>query len=215
MITVVAISSEKDFEHANKWLAHLPNYVNKLIVQTVKGGETRKISDANGLSFHDWGYEKFRFDEARNYALSLVKTDWCIMLDIDERLQIFKEDIEFIESQPENIAGLRVALNCYNGSTVAKYDSVRIMRQGVRYEYFAHETIDYWIQRNGFEIAQSPILIRHDSYSEKNLITGKLLRNYHLILDNIQDNIENRSDPKLIGDLYRTMQGLEKFGSNN
>lgn len=204
-------------DDANKWLAHLPSFVNKLIVTTIPKGETRKVSEKDGIAFHHWGYDVFNFSDARNHALSLVKTDWAIMLDIDERLQIFKEDVSFIESLPKDVYGAKVRLNCFTneGDCGGTYEVTRIMRKQVKYRYYCHETVTHWIEENGFRIVASPLTIRHDSYSDKELLPIKLQRNYHLILDNIEADRDNRYDPKLIGDLYRTITGLKKYGNNN
>ena len=218
MITVVAISSEKDFEVANEWLAHLPHFVKKLIVKTVQKGETRIVSDRNDIAIHEWGYEVFRFDEARNHALSLVETDWCIMLDIDERLQIFKSDVDFIESQPEDVAGLKVTLACFMPTADTRnggvYECTRVLRKDVRYKYRCHEDPKPWIFENGYKISQSPLLIRHDGYIDPVEFKGKLVRNYHLILDDMMEDRENRTDSKLVGDLFRTIEGFKSVANN-
>lgn len=211
MITVVAISSEQDMDNANKWLAHLPSFVNKLIVRTVKKGETRKVSGRDGIAFHDWGYEDFRFDEARNHALSLVETDWCIMLDIDERLQIFQSDIDYIESQPKNVAGLQALISWYNEDQGQQaIISTKVLRKEVRYKYSCHEDPKPWIYDNGFKIGKSPVMIRHLGYDTKERRQDSLLRNYHLILS---DLFRNPTDSKSMFDMKRTLTGMSNVNN--
>jgi glycosyltransferase involved in cell wall biosynthesis len=217
LITVVAISSEQDYNGLDEWIDHLPASVNKVVVKTVKGGSNLLIAQDGNTKIYEWGYTKFRFDEARNYALSKVETDWCIMLDMDERLQIFDKDIEFISSLPNDVYGAKVRLNCFNnqGSCGGTYEVIRVMRKDVRYSYYCHETPHKWIEERGYNVVATPLNIRHDSYSNKELMPHKLVRNFNLILDNIEENRENRQDPKLLGDLFRTLEGIKRFGTTN
>lgn len=217
MITVVAISSKEDFKAIDEWVDHLPASVNKIVVKTVKGGISSFLAKDGNTQIYEWGYSKFRFDEARNYALSKVTTDWCIMLDMDERLQIFEEDITNINNLPADVYGAKIRINCFTnqGDCGGTYEVIRVMRKEVRYSYWCHETPHKWIEDNGYRITALPLLIRHDSYSDREKMPVRLLRNFHLILDNIEADRENRTDPKLLGDLYRTMQGLEKIGTTN
>lgn len=218
-MTIVAISSEEDFDKLSKeWVANLPKYLKKIIVKTVHKGETKKIAENNEIAFFQYGYEDFRFDEARNHALSLVESDWCLMLDMDERVQIFEKDVDYITSQPKDIGALKVTLACFmeNGGDTngGVYECTRILRKDVRYKYRCHEDPKPWIYENGYKIGKSPLLIRHDGYNEHKGFQKKLVRNYHLILDDMMENRENRSDPKLIGDLFRTIHGFDS-GNNN
>ena len=217
MITVVAISSEQDFEAVDEWVDHLPANVNKIVVKTVKGGTSHLLYTKGKLKVYEWGYQKFRFDQARNYAISKAETDWCIMLDMDERLQIFQQDIEFISSLPSDVYGARLRLNCFNneGNCGGTYEVIRILRKDVRYSYWCHETPHKWIEERGHKVVATPLNIRHDSYSDKELLPQKLVRNFNLILDNIEENRENRSDPKLLGDLFRTLEGIKRFGTTD
>jgi hypothetical protein len=215
LITIVAISSQEDFKSLDEWVSHLPDYVDKIVVKTVEGGISSFIGKEGNTQIYEWGYAKFRFDEARNYALSKVTTDWVIMLDMDERLQIFKEDIDNIDNLPEDVYGAKIKINCFTnqGDCGGTYEVIRVMRKEVKYSYWCHETPHKWIEENGYRVTALPLLIRHDSYSNLEQMPSKLLRNFHLILDNIENDIENRNDPKLLGDLYRTMRGMEKIAT--
>lgn len=211
-MTIIGISSEEDMDLAKEWVAHLPKYLRKIIVKTVHKGETKKIADNNDVAYFQYGYEDFSFSEARNHALSLVETDWALMLDMDERVQIFEKDVDFISSQPKDVAGLKVRISCYMDDATNNggfWDVTRVLRKEVRYKYRCHESPLVWIRENGYGIGKCPLVIRHDKYNDKNAMKKSLLRNYHLILDDMMEDRDNRADPKLIGDLYRTIKGFE------
>lgn len=217
MITVVAISSEQDFEAFDEWVNHLPSNVNKIVVKTVKGGTSHLLYTQGNLKVYEWGYQKFRFDQARNYALSKAETDWVIMLDMDERLQIFDKDILGINSLPQDVYGGMVKISSFTGQgdCGTTHEAIRVVRKQVKYSYHCHETAHKWIHENGYRLTALPLIIRHDSYVGTDNMLSKLDRNFHLILDNIEENKANREDPKLVGDLLRTLKGFEHFGTTD
>lgn len=219
MITAVIISSESDYEQVSETISLLPTWVKKIVVKTVQGGESKVVEETDNISLYEYGYEKFRFDEARNFAVSKVKTDWFLTLDVDERVLISKEDVEALYKLPQSVWAGNVKIVCYTGDeksgSGASYDIPRVFRRGVKYEYYCHETTEHWLAERGYEKCFTPIVIRHDGYWSDEAMKRKLIRNFNLILDNIEANRDNRSDPKLLGDLYRTLIGIERYGDNN
>lgn len=214
-ITIVAICSPEDWIYKDefvKWI-RIQSDIPIIIARTVEGGESRKITEENGVSYYDYGFKEFSFSEARNYAISKAETEWIFTLDMDERTLLTPDVFEHILSAPEDVGGFEARLMSYlnwDDNNSYPYDALRVFRKKFKYEYSCHETPRENLERAGYRVCTSPIIIKHHGYNNEEKFKRKLVRNYHLIINDI---IKDRTNPKTMGDLYRTLQGIEKWQS--
>lgn len=85
-IAVYAIAKNES-KHIKRFYDACRPYVDELIiVDTGSTDNTMKLLDKYNITHHQINLPKFRFDDARNYALDLVPhdVDICISLDLDE-----------------------------------------------------------------------------------------------------------------------------------
>ncbi|MBM2814449.1 MAG: glycosyl transferase family 2 [Ignavibacteria bacterium] len=152
------------------------------------------------------------FAEARNYALSLMRTDWIISLDTDEEL-----DSKSLERNSglflnNDIGGISVIIdNFLNENDISQKSThryTRIFRRHplIRYEGSIHEQIAETITGNGLQIAESDILIHH--YGYLNTSESKKSRNKELLE---QELSQNQSDVWLKYHLGETEFSMNNF----
>jgi glycosyltransferase involved in cell wall biosynthesis len=123
------------------------------------------------------------FSEQRNFALKHLRTNWILMLDSDEELDIF--DIskfnEIIESPEIGGINLKIINLLENGKTKTTHRYTRLFKRNKNI-YFSgtiHEQIKESILSAGFVIVESEFSILHYGYLEKN--ASKIQRNIELL----------------------------------
>ena len=161
---LIVKNEEKNIERALKSLLALCSQI--VVVDTGSIDATPSICSRLGaeLHFHKWTDD---FSEARNYALSLMRTDWIISLDADE--EIIRSSSHSSEHLFENerIGGIRVKIqNELNTGGIREHAFTRIFRNnpGIRFTGKIHEQISDSILNMNFEIADSDIIIHHYGY---------------------------------------------------
>ncbi|MBI3258908.1 MAG: glycosyltransferase [Ignavibacteriae bacterium] len=163
-----------------------------VVVDTGSTDQTPQICSRYGteLHFHKW---TDNFSEARNYALERMRTDWIIQLDADEELDRKSlENISQLLNTP-SIAGLHSQiLNVLDGGIESEHLYTRIFRRHpkIRYEGAIHEQIAGSIREAGFEIMDSPVVIRHFGYAEHS--PEKIVRNTTLLRKELADNPDDK-----------------------
>lgn len=163
-----------------------------VVVDTGSTDHTPQICSRFGieLHFHKWTDS---FSEARNYALERMRTDWVIQLDADEELDRSSlENISEFLSNP-NLGGLHTQIwNVLDGGIESEHRYTRIFRRhpDIRYEGAIHEQIAGSIYAAGFEIIDSPVIIRHFGYAEHS--PEKIERNTALLHKELADNPQDK-----------------------
>ena len=191
-----------------------------LVVDTGSDDETPLICKKIGAEVHFFEWTG-SFSDARNHALRLMRSDWILILDSDETLDIesFKNDIELFNN--ETIGGIRVKINNVlkdkDSSTIYSHRYTRIFRnlrksdsdpsQNRTFSFTGriHEQIAESIEKEGFTIVDSEIIINHYGYAEKN--EDKIKRNKTMLE---QEIAEKPNDDWLLFHLAET----EFSGSN-
>lgn len=117
-----------------------------LIADTGSTDRTRDLAEQCGASVHEICITPWRFDDARNAALSLVPrdVDVCVSLDLDEELQPnWREEIERVWA--EDTTRLRYGFD-WGAGIVFKYEKIHA-RHGYRWTHPCHEyPIPYGIE---------------------------------------------------------------------
>jgi glycosyltransferase involved in cell wall biosynthesis len=161
---LIVKNEEKNIERALKSLLALCSQI--VVVDTGSIDATPSICSRLGaeLHFRKWTND---FSEARNYALSLMRTDWIISLDADEELirSSFHSSEHLFEN--EKIGGIRVKiLNELSKGGIREHAFTRIFRNnpGIRFNGKIHEQISDSILDMNLEIADTDIIIQHYGY---------------------------------------------------
>ena len=206
MTTVVYIYQND--EAVNESIKNLPSNVQVIAVKQLEGTpRTELVRDEGRVKYYNRYSLFFRFDEARNDTIRLVKSEWIIMLDEDEFLCATEREIFEMDNINHKVGGLifdiiSPSVNSSNEiqTSVSRY--VRAFRNfGFKYEFRAHEQIAPSILDAGYKVIWYPIIIRHYGYLTENyqdfkrLAVKKLMRNLELnILDYSEINDINKKE---------------------
>lgn len=152
-----------------------------IVVDTGSTDQTPQTCSRFGAELHFWKWTD-NFSEARNYALDRIRTDWVIQLDADEQLDEDScADILPLLANPI-IGGIHTQIwNVLDGGIESEHQYTRIFRRhsSIRYQGAIHEQIAGSIRQAGFEIIDSPVIIRHFGYAEHS--PEKIERNTNLL----------------------------------
>lgn len=167
-----------------------------IVVDTGSTDNTPQIATKNGceLHFFQWCND---FSKARNYALKFVRTDWVLVLDSDEAINI-ESYLDFIKSTKiaDKVGGIRVKIKnlLADDKTSTEHSYTRIFRANkkIKFKGKIHEQIADSIFECNLEIIDSDILIYHWGYSINK--EERANRNRELLEEEIK---ENENDPWL------------------
>lgn len=152
-----------------------------VVVDTGSSDRTPQICTLLGAEVHFYKWTD-NFSDARNHALSHMRTEWILQLDADEELLGFSvEDIQPLLMNPA-VGGLQVALqNTLSGGLESVHHYTRLVRRHaqIRYEGAIHEQIAGSIRSLGLEIVDSPVTILHHGYEANS--PEKIERNAELL----------------------------------
>lgn len=163
-----------------------------VVVDTGSTDRTPQICTLLGAEVHFYKWTN-SFSDARNHALSYMRTEWILQLDADEELLGFSiEDIQPMLKNPV-VGGLQVALhNTLSGGLESVHHYTRLVRRHpqIRYAGAIHEQIAESIRALGLEIVDSPISILHLGYETHS--PEKIERNAELLRREIALHPEDR-----------------------
>ncbi|WP_083656042.1 glycosyltransferase family 2 protein [Paenibacillus sp. FSL H7-0326] len=176
-----------------------------VIVDTGSTDNTKDIARNFNARIFDYVWEQ-DFSSARNYALSQVKSNWCIVLDADEMISndCMQSIRSFINSH-EAIGKVKI-INKFLGSDGLNYEQIYISRlfpSHCRYTGKIHEQIDSDLPRKIIDIE-----IQHDGYLEKK----KSSRNIPILKKVIE---ENPQDPYYYYQIAKEYRGLDEHLESN
>ena len=182
----------------------LENFVDELVLV-----DTGSI-DKSLQIIHDRGHETHYFEwvnhfsKARNHCLALATSDWLLMLDVDDRielasLQMLKAKIESTKSDAIYLPYISLASkNWRHAKQNARAVQNRLVafrnHKGFHYRNPVHENIENVVEEMGgtFDFVDAPVY--HLGYAEE-LNSLKEARNTELIEANY---LENPSEPENI-----------------
>lgn len=132
----------------------------------------------------------FSFGECRNQLISMATRDWVLYIDPDEQFW-YTEHLDHVFNMPGNIGAASVTVLSHDiipGKGIMHRDAnhqYRIFRnhKGFRFLGNIHEQILPSIVSSGYDVVDTPIIIRHDGYmsDEIEIIQKKLKRNVSLL----------------------------------
>lgn len=173
----------------------IKNFVDQIVVvDTGSTDETPLICTRLGAEvyFKKWNED---FSEARNFAISHVRTDWIISIDADEVFDTttFEKYRPFLEER--SIGGLNVkiinSLGERDFSPQSEHRYTRIYRNvpGIAYRGRIHEQILSSIYDLGLEVPETDIIIKHYGYVDTS--EEKKMRNKELLEQEIMEHPED------------------------
>lgn len=155
-----------------------------IVVDTGSSDNTVTIVESHGLTVHSYEWED-DFSSARNYAQSLVSSDWVLMVDSDEILlekdKSFVRETAAVYNSAPNLIGIRATiLNTVQGKVLP----TRMLRMfpadpRLRWQGRIHESLDPAVP-----LIARPGLIEfeHDGYDGTKVgLEEKWRRNVHLL----------------------------------
>ncbi len=166
-----------------------------VVVDTGSYDQTALICTRMGAEvyFFKWTDD---FSAARNFANSLMRTDWILAIDSDEIIDNFQfakhSDIAITDS----IGGINIKIDNYldkndlSNRSVHRYTRIYRNHPKIKYTGKIHEQINESILNAGFEIIQSDITINHYGYQDVTI--EKIKRNQELIK---LDLLDSPNDP--------------------
>ena len=161
-----------------------------IVVDTGSDDSTPVVCTRLGAEVH---YHKWTdsFSEARNHSIKLLRTDWVLILDADETLDInsFQKNKPLLDN--EKIGGISVVIeNILSSDTNSQksfHKYTRIFRRSplFHFEGKIHEQISPSIIASNYEIYDSEIRIIHYGYNERS--EEKYTRNRNMLLSELDN----------------------------
>jgi glycosyltransferase involved in cell wall biosynthesis len=196
-------------------LASVKPYVDELvIVDTGSTDETIAIAKQYGakVSYFEWCDD---FAAARNYALSLVSSDWVLTLDADEELQASDSNWRHQLLQNNEAIAYTLELKDIEADT-SQFKTIRIFQNLPNLTYLGryHESLYYQNQSLGLDHPQvralESVSVMHYGYTEEQLLAKAKPR--ILMLERIRDQDE-LSLPLLwtLAGKYKTSEANSKY----
>ncbi len=193
LITATLIVRNEATTITRALLSLKPYVARMIVVDTGSTDATPQICSRLGAEVYYSSWEN-DFAQARNAALTYVRTPWTLSIDADEELaqNEWQESLDFLADHMNNhqCGGINVIL--YNilqsGTTATTHRYTRLFRThpSIRYAGAIHEQIRPSIEELGFFIAESTIMIRHYGYAENR--ADKIERNRILLQQAIADD---------------------------
>lgn len=177
--SVVQIYSEQDAKMIQELdCNHLvfltkPSDETKLEIMIDIGGKYRKVKGVIHYKPTKSGY--MRFDEVRNLALSVVNTDYTLMLDADE-LILTPELINYWCEKNKEAYVVNI-ISTFQDFSVKMSPTKRLFKTKYRYTGWSHE------QPNIDEAYQTDLLIKHVGYINNQNNIKKNKRNVDLCIE--------------------------------
>jgi len=141
-VYTIALNEEK---HVQRWYESAKDADYLLIADTGSTDKTKRIAKKLGIKVIDISIKPWRFDDARNAALSLLPDDidYCVSLDMDEVLsegwrsnleKMTGDQIEYIFNLTHKDEGGEHPDDYFINNRIHK-------RHGFRWKYLMHEAI--------------------------------------------------------------------------
>ncbi len=193
---IIAKNEQKYIKQCIKSLAPFCEQI--VVVDTGSSDDTPTLASQLGAEvyFQLWNNS---FSEARNFAISHIRTNWIISIDADEIIDpasfsyFIKNEFEDSSIVDESIGGITVTLNNYLSADLAtstQHRFTRIFRNSPRifFQRKIHEQIISSLIAASLKTYNSGIIFNHFGYIEKN--TEKLTRNKDLLEQNIESDYD-------------------------
>ena len=140
-VYTVALNEE---QFVKRWYESAKDADYLLIADTGSTDKTKEIASELGIEVHSISVAPWRFDDARNSALSLIPSDidYCISLDMDEVLsEGWREELEKLPSSVTRPIHRLVTSFDKDGNPGVEFDALRILIE---------KNIDIVIKAKGF-----------------------------------------------------------------
>ena len=150
---------KNEIDHIEKWLECVKEADEVVIVDTGSTDGTWEIIQKSGVKCEQKIFEPFRFDVARNYALSLVSEDCDICIPLDPDMSISKGYCNKLKNAWEDGLGL-LYVPMYDVRTNVSGIRAIHKRKDCEWVYPTYEQIRY----SGREKTCTDVIIYHDYY---------------------------------------------------
>lgn len=195
-LSICVIAAETDGHYLVDMLKTLPANVEVIVLWNKRGEPSavchrkdRHFMNGTVIRYFEVETPTLHFAELRNLCTAMASRPWIMYLDADDRIMMhqhseFKRLVEY----PPGVGGLIcscVGLQKSSDKTGNKplrfnVETTRIFRNGYGFQFegAAHEQVSWSIQEQGFQLAESPIMVHHVGYEvDADAIATKLARN--------------------------------------
>ena len=158
-------------ENISKWLDHTKDFDYRIVVDTGSTDSSMELLSKSDVILTQKKFEPFRFDEARNFVLTLVPddVDWCIWPDFDEHYSdnTIDEIKKVIEENPKVTRFTYKTFLIKNGIKIKGFESGTIMESKIHanklYKWVKpiHEHLSYVGNGNEVIISNENIIRKH------------------------------------------------------
>jgi len=171
-VYTIALNEE---QFVKRWYESAKNADYLLIADTGSTDKTKEIASELGIEVYSISVAPWRFDDARNAALSLVPSDvdYCISLDMDEVLsEGWREELEKLSPTVTRPIHRLVTSFDENGNPGVEFDALRIhSRHGHRWKYPIHESVTFY----GIQEVRQDVDIKIFHHPDNNKSRGQYL----------------------------------------
>lgn len=219
-LSIVTIFRDEDAHFLSTYLKSIPNGCEVILARTVKknirepqylnfdepklinsfiiNNSTIKVYDIfyfnknDNSNENDYFSNRFSFADMLNQAINLASNKIIIRLDIDEQLTLTNRDMRLFLDNPKSAF---VAYLTDNELLNAEPFFVKIIRiwhnnKNLKYVNRCHESIQPSLKENGFNIYQSPVIIRHSGYNTEENLSLKYQRNIGLMAADLVESFK-------------------------
>jgi glycosyltransferase involved in cell wall biosynthesis len=171
-VYTIALNEE---QFVKRWYESAKDADYLLIADTGSTDKTKELASKLGINIYDISVAPWRFDDARNAALSLIPADidYCISLDMDEVLsENWREKLEKINPNTTRPIHRLVTSFDENGNPGVEFDALRMhSRHGHRWKYPIHESVSFY----GIDEVRENVDIKILHYPDNNKSRGQYL----------------------------------------
>jgi len=171
-VYTIALNEE---QFVKRWYESAKDADYLLIADTGSTDKTKELASKLGINIYDISVAPWRFDDARNAALSLIPADidYCISLDMDEVLsENWRKELEKINPNTTRPIHRLVTSFDENGNPGVEFDALRMhSRHGHRWKYPIHESVSFY----GIDEVRENVDIKILHYPDNNKSRGQYL----------------------------------------
>ena len=205
---------KNEAQYLEKCVASVRDIVSQIIiVDTGSSDQTPDIAKKLTREFHQIAFRN-DFSQARNIALSYVKTPWILFLDADESFEPIDAEnlLKCIEKALPSIWGYQLTRYNFFG-TGGWYTSkkLKVFRNTslIKYEGTVSESVTQSIKKNGGQIGDAPVMLNH--YGHCRDAANRNVK-AHFYLNLMEEEVKKQpSDSRLMGFMGMILRTFGRF----
>ena len=209
----VALIVKDEEAHLQKTIDSLQGIYDELVVvDTGSKDRTKEIAEKAGAKVFDLSISPFRFDTARNFSFEKCTSDWILWIDADDRLENPEAIRKIIEEAPKELDGICATYNYAfdaRGLCVARHVKERLIRNNGSLTWLGvlHEAM---VETRKAHLSTTDVFaVSHEKDAAGFARSSQ--RNYDIVKKWVDDEGEDKTDPRNVLSLANACLGLGKY----